>query len=108
LVVIGSAGYITLEASRWLRDVGAALVHIDAEGALVAQSAAVGSDFPALRRAQALSANSPVGLALAPRSWRGSLAARGRSSMSFPEAIATALRSTWRSPSSRRRPQSVP
>src|SRR4051812_16846181 len=54
LVVIGNAGYITLEAAQWLRDVGAAYIHLDRDARLIACSAARNSDQPALRRAQAL------------------------------------------------------
>src|SRR6266571_8151633 len=36
LVLVGRAGSITLEALRWLNDVGASLVHIDSDGTLLA------------------------------------------------------------------------
>ena len=57
LVLIGRTGYITLEAIRWLHDVGAALVHIDADGQLLTTSTLRGRNLPALRRAQALAAD---------------------------------------------------
>jgi CRISPR-associated endonuclease Cas1 len=65
LVLIGHTGYITLEALRWLHDIGAALVHIDADGQLVATSAAAGPGQAGLRRAQALATNSGAGLEVA-------------------------------------------
>jgi CRISPR-associated endonuclease Cas1 len=64
LVVLGHSGYITLEALRWLRDVGSAFVHIDRDGKLVACTARYGRDDPRLRRAQALAATTGIGLEL--------------------------------------------
>ncbi len=64
LVVLGQAGYVTLEALRWLREVGAAFLQLDSDGRLVALSASPGTDQPALRRAQALAADTPAGLAI--------------------------------------------
>ncbi len=65
VVVLGHSGFVTLEALRWLSDVGAAFVHIDRDGELVTCSAAEGSDRPALRRAQALAATNEAGLEIA-------------------------------------------
>jgi CRISPR-associated endonuclease Cas1 len=65
VLVIGHTGFVTLEALRWLRDTGAALVHLDADGQLLTTSAPGGSDQAALRRAQALAAGSPVGVEIA-------------------------------------------
>ena len=56
LVVLGHSGYVTLEALRWLRDVGAAFVHIDRDAKLVACTTGQGRDDARLRRAQALAA----------------------------------------------------
>jgi len=39
VVVIGHDGYITLEAMRWIRDIGAAFVHVDNDANLIALSA---------------------------------------------------------------------
>src|SRR5215217_2578088 len=50
LVVMGNAGYITLEASQWLSDVGAAYIHLGRDGCLIACSVPRSSDHPALRR----------------------------------------------------------
>jgi CRISPR-associated endonuclease Cas1 len=65
LVLLGHSGTISLEAMRWVHDVGAALVQIDADGAVITLSAEMGSDEPRLRRAQALSPFNGIGLALA-------------------------------------------
>jgi CRISPR-associated endonuclease Cas1 len=65
LVLIGHTGYITLDALRWLRDVNAALVHIDADGRLLTTSVVFGPTLPPLRRAQALAAGGPAGVEIA-------------------------------------------
>jgi CRISPR-associated endonuclease Cas1 len=65
LVLIGHTGYVTLDALRWLRDIGAALVHIDADGQLITTSTMAGPGQAALRRAQALGTTSPTGLEIA-------------------------------------------
>jgi CRISPR/Cas system-associated endonuclease Cas1 len=65
LVVIGQTGYITFDATRWLRDVGAALIQLDNRGQLVGLTTPGGPDLAALRRQQALAAVSPAGLELA-------------------------------------------
>ncbi len=62
LVLIGHTGYITLDALRWLRDIGAALVHLGANGQLITTSTAAGPDLAPLRRAQALAATSDAGV----------------------------------------------
>src|SRR6202034_1096597 len=62
LVLIGRTGYVTLEALRWLHDCGASLLHIDADGQLLATSAVSGPDLAALRRAQAFAVASEVGV----------------------------------------------
>jgi CRISPR-associated endonuclease Cas1 len=64
IVVLGHSGFITFEALHWLRDVGAALVHIGRDGKLITRSAGYGRDDPRLRRAQALAATSDVGLGI--------------------------------------------
>ena len=70
LVLIGHTGYITLDALRWLRDVNAALVHIDADGRLLTTSVVFGPTLPPLRRAQALAAGGPCGRRDRPRAAR--------------------------------------
>jgi CRISPR/Cas system-associated endonuclease Cas1 len=65
LVLVGRTGYITLETIRWLHDIGATLVHIDADGQLLTTSTIHGRNLPALRRAQALAPTSAAGLQVA-------------------------------------------
>jgi CRISPR-associated endonuclease Cas1 len=65
LVLIGRSGYVTLDALRFIHDTGAALVHVDASGELIACSVAAGIDLAGLRRAQALAADGPAGLEIA-------------------------------------------
>jgi CRISP-associated protein Cas1 len=60
-VVIGHTGYITLDALRWIRDVGAAFVQIDRDGTLVSVSAPDRPHDSKLRRAQVLAADTDLG-----------------------------------------------
>jgi CRISPR-associated endonuclease Cas1 len=64
-VIIGRSGYVTLDALRWLHDTGAAFVHVDSSGELIAASVAPGVDLAGLRRAQALAADGPAGVEIA-------------------------------------------
>jgi CRISPR-associated endonuclease Cas1 len=61
LVVLGHAGMVSLEALRWLNDLGIGFVQIDKDGRLVTISSA-GSADARLRRAQALAAGSESGV----------------------------------------------
>jgi CRISPR-associated protein Cas1 len=61
IVVIGHDGYITLEAMRWIRDIGAAFVQIDTDANLIALSAPARHHESRLRRAQALATTDDVG-----------------------------------------------
>jgi len=54
LVMIGSDGFITLEALRWLADQGAAFVMLDRRGKVLAVTGPVSPSDAKLRRAQAL------------------------------------------------------
>jgi CRISPR/Cas system-associated endonuclease Cas1 len=54
LVMIGSDGLITLEALRWISEVGAAFVMLDRRGKVLAATGPVSSSDAKLRRAQAL------------------------------------------------------
>jgi CRISPR/Cas system-associated endonuclease Cas1 len=65
LVILGHTGSITLEAIRWLADVGATYLQIDADGRVLAAFGRQGTDRPALRRAQALAPLRSVGLGIA-------------------------------------------
>jgi hypothetical protein len=58
-------GSITLEALRWLHDVGDAVLQIDADGNVVLVSASLGLDDARLRRAQAIAPWTGMALDLA-------------------------------------------
>jgi len=62
LVILGTTGFITLEAVRWLADAGVPVVQIDREGRVLTTSQPMGSDRAALRRAQAWAVTNEVGL----------------------------------------------
>jgi CRISPR-associated endonuclease Cas1 len=64
LVVVGNGGSISLEALCWLRDVGAALIHVARDGRLITTTTAEVADAK-LRRAQSFAASSDVGLGIA-------------------------------------------
>jgi len=65
LVVIGHTGTISFDALRWLHDIGAAFVQIDADGNVIVASGTIGLDDARLRRAQAMAAFNGTGVALA-------------------------------------------
>ena len=54
LVMIGSDGFVTLEALRWISDVGAAFVMLDRRGKVLAVTGPVAPSDAKLRRSQAL------------------------------------------------------
>src|SRR5438874_12683030 len=54
LVMIGSDGFITLEALRWISDVGAAFLMLDRRGKVLTVTGPVSPSDAKLRRAQAL------------------------------------------------------
>ncbi len=62
LVVLGHTGFITLEALRWLQDIGAALSVIDNNGQVILTSGSAGHPGAHLLRAQALAASNGTGL----------------------------------------------
>lgn len=64
LVVLGHSGLITFEAQRWLHDVGAAFVHIDADGRVITVSVRQGLNDARLRRAQAIAISNGVGVTI--------------------------------------------
>jgi CRISPR-associated endonuclease Cas1 len=65
LVLLGKTGSLTLEALAWLRAIGAALVHLGADGALLTHSVPFGYDGHPIRRAQALAATTGLDVSLA-------------------------------------------
>ena len=64
LVVLGHTGYVSLEGIRWLADVKAAYLQVDADGRVLASYGPPGTDRPMLRRAQALAWESGQAMAL--------------------------------------------
>jgi CRISPR-associated endonuclease Cas1 len=67
LVVLGHTGSVSLEAVRWLADVGAGFLQLDADGRVLAAFGPQGTDRPGLRRAQARALDTPAGDDLARR-----------------------------------------
>ncbi len=67
LVVLGHAGTVTLEALRWLRDVGAAFIQIDADGQVVAATGPLAVSDPRVLRGQVLAAENGLALSIARR-----------------------------------------
>jgi CRISPR-associated endonuclease Cas1 len=61
LIVIGHTGTISLEAIRWLADVGAGYTQIDADGRVLAAFGPLGTDRPSLRRTQARALDTTLG-----------------------------------------------
>lgn len=65
LVLLGKTGSLTLEALSWLRAIGAALVHLSPDGALLAHSVPYGYNGHPIRRAQALAVTTGLDVDLA-------------------------------------------
>jgi CRISPR-associated endonuclease Cas1 len=65
LVVLGHTGTVTLDALRWLRDVGAAFVHVDADARVVAIHGPPGANDVRVRRGQARALENGTGVAVA-------------------------------------------
>ena len=65
LVIIGHTGFITLEAMRWLADVGCAFAQIDADGRVVACFTPSGAGDVRIRVRQAQAAVGPQGIRIA-------------------------------------------
>jgi CRISPR-associated endonuclease Cas1 len=64
LVILGHTGFVTLEALRWLADSRAALIVVDADGAVIAATAPQRINDPRLRRLQALAIGTATGAAI--------------------------------------------
>src|SRR6266849_4318932 len=62
LVIIGSDGFVTLEALRTLSDIGAAFVMLDRRGKVLAVTGPVASSDAKLRRAQSLALGNGIAL----------------------------------------------
>jgi len=65
LIVLGHAGTVSLDALRWIRDVGATFVQIDADASLVAVGAPPMLNDVRVRRGQALAVGGRTGVAVA-------------------------------------------
>jgi len=65
LVVIGSDGFISLAALRWLADQEAAFIMLERDGSLIAATGPVGPSDSRLRRSQALARETHVALDIA-------------------------------------------
>src|SRR5207237_9104092 len=65
LVMIGSDGFITLEALRWLADQKAAFIMLERDGSVLVTTGPVRSSDARLRRAQALAGQSETSLRIA-------------------------------------------
>ena len=65
LVIIGHSGIVTLEALRWLHDIGAAFVQIDHDGELISCTSPPGLNEARLRRAQAMAISTGLDLEIA-------------------------------------------
>ncbi len=64
VVIHGHTGTISLDAIRWLYDIGAALIQIDHDGRVIFANLARGADYPALRRAQVMASMNETGVAI--------------------------------------------
>ena len=65
VLVIGHSGTVSLEALRWLHDVGAAFIQIDNDGRVITAAGPIGLNDARLRRAQALAVANGTGIAIA-------------------------------------------
>lgn len=64
LVIVGSDGFVSLAALRWLRDQDAAFVMLERNGKTLCVTGPVGSSDAKLRRAQALAIGNGMGLVI--------------------------------------------
>lgn len=78
LIVLGHSGTVSLEALRWLHEVGAAFVQMGADGELIAAGAPHALDDIRLRRAQAVASATGTGLEIARMLLREKLAGQRR------------------------------
>jgi CRISPR-associated endonuclease Cas1 len=65
LVVLGHSGIVSLDALRWLHDIGGGFIQIDRNAEVVAASRPIGTDDARLRRAQALATHLPLSMEIA-------------------------------------------
>ena len=91
LVILGHTGAITFDAIRFLHDLGAALVMIDADGEVLMCESAMVMNHSAIRRAQALTAGTAKGFAILRELLTAKLKAQGMDTAELESA--TDLRS---------------
>jgi CRISPR-associated endonuclease Cas1 len=84
LVLLGHSGFMTLDALRWLADVGIGFIHLDPDGRILATSSSFGLDDPRLRRAQALARNTSTGIGIARDLLQRKLASQARVAAELP------------------------
>jgi CRISPR-associated endonuclease Cas1 len=87
LVVLGHTGAITLEAIRWLADIGAGYLQIDTDGRVLAAFGPQGTDRPGLRRAQARALDTPAGSDIARRLIAEKVAAQAEALIAVDRAV---------------------
>jgi len=90
LVVLGHSGAVSLESIRWLSDVGAGYLQIDADGRVLAAFGPQGTDRPGLRRAQARALDSELGDDIARRLLAEKVAAQAETLVAVDQVIPVA------------------
>jgi CRISPR-associated endonuclease Cas1 len=88
VVVVGSDGFISLEAIRWLHRLGIALIHLDRDGNILATSSPHGGDAR-LRRLQASALGNETGLEIARMLLQAKLDGQASVLDALPSAAAT-------------------
>jgi CRISPR-associated endonuclease Cas1 len=89
VVIAGPAGYLSIPAVRWVRDVGADLVVLAPDGDVMLAPGRTSPDDARLRRAQALAAGSDLGLRICRQLIRAKIAGQHRVVVSrFPNTPA--------------------
>jgi CRISPR-associated endonuclease Cas1 len=78
VVIAGTAGYLSIPAVRWIRDVGADLVVLASDGDVLLAPGRMSPDDARLRRQQALAASSDLGLAISRRLIEAKIAGQRR------------------------------
>jgi CRISPR-associated endonuclease Cas1 len=101
LVVLGHTGAVSLEAVRWLADIGAGYLQLDADGRVLAAFGPQGTDRPGLRRAQARALDTPLGVDIARRLIAEKVAAQAQVLVRSGPAIADATVSAMADASAR-------
>lgn len=84
LVIVGHSGALSLEALRWLHDVGVSLVVLSRDGVVLSHGPA-GLDDARLRRAQALALSNGTGLAIVRTLLRAKLAGQASVLATLPD-----------------------